>query len=142
MTQHPQPNWQPITQLLLIASLIDGMLESAEEQYQALQQARPKPHVLDDYTVERVIAVFTTQRDDLWLFEEQLRRWQAQDLTAAQQREVGRLSDQLRQLRQVIAAILILAGELKGGTIEQVLAKSDIQLGLEALLRRPPDQDR
>lgn len=82
MTQHLHPNWQPITQLPLIASLIDGRLESAAEQYQTLQPARTRPHVLDDYTVGRVITVFTTQRDDLWLFEEQLRRWQAQDLTA------------------------------------------------------------
>ena len=142
MNHHPHPTWQPITQLPLIASLIDGMLESAEEQYQTLQSARPRPHVLDDYTVGRVIAVFTTQQDDLWLFEEQLRRWAAQELTDGQRREVGRLTSQLGQLRQVIAAILALADELKSGTIEQVLAKSDAQLGLEALLRRPPEQDR
>ncbi len=89
-----------------------------------------------------MIAVFTTQQDDLWLFEEQLRRWAAQDLTDVQRREVGRLTGQLEQLHQVIAAILALADELKSGTIEQVLAKSDAQLGLEFLLRRPPEQDR
>jgi len=33
----------------------------------------------------------------------------------------------------VIAAILALAEELKGGTIESVLAKSDIELALEVL---------
>ncbi len=142
MTHQPPPNWQPITQLPLIATVIDGMLEAAEEQAQTLQQARPKPYVLDDDTVGRVIAVFTTQQDDLWLFEEQLRRWEAQELTDVQRREIGRLTSQLGQLREVIAAILALADELKSGTIEQVLAKSDAQLGLEALLRRPPEQDR
>ncbi len=140
MTHQPPPNWQPITQLPLIAAVIDGMLESAEEQAQTLQQARPKPHVLDDYTVGRVIAVFTTQQDDLWLFEEQLRRWAAQDLTDVHRREVGRLTGQLEQLHQVIAAILAVADELKGGTIERMLAKSDVQLGLESLLRRSSDQ--
>jgi hypothetical protein len=31
----------------------------------------------------------------------------------------------------------MLAAELSHGTIETVLAKSDLQLGMEALLRRP-----
>ncbi len=59
MSKQPQPTWQPITQLPLIASAIDGMLEAAEEQVILLQQARPKAHVLDDHTVGRVIAVYT-----------------------------------------------------------------------------------
>lgn len=29
-----QPQWQPISQLALIGSHIDGMLEAAQEQYQ------------------------------------------------------------------------------------------------------------
>ena len=37
MPQQPTPQWQPITQLALIASHIDGMLEAAQEQYQAHQ---------------------------------------------------------------------------------------------------------
>ena len=48
--REPQPQWQPITQLSLIARHIDGMLESATEQYETLQLAKPKPFVLDDYT--------------------------------------------------------------------------------------------
>src|SRR5712691_12007516 len=47
---HP-PQWQPISALAMIAEAIDGMLESAEAVYQSLQQARPRPHVLDDDTV-------------------------------------------------------------------------------------------
>src|SRR5450759_922395 len=91
------PNWQPIGQVALIAHHIDGMLESAEEQYETLQLARPKPHVLDDYTVGRVIEVFTVQRDDLWLFDEQLRRWEALNLTTSQKKEVERLMGQMQR---------------------------------------------
>jgi hypothetical protein len=134
------PNWQPIGQVSLIAHHIDGMLEAAEEQYETLQLARPKPHVLDDFTVGRVIEVFTVQRDDVWLFDEQLRRWQAGQRTAAQGKEVERLVSQMKRLREVITAILALADELKERTIEKVMAKSDIELGLEALLRGLPNQ--
>jgi len=130
-----QPQWQPISQLALIASHIDGMLDAAQEQYETLQPARAKPHVLDNYTVGRVIEVFTAQKNDLWLFDEQLKRWAAQSLTTRQRTEVQRLTTQMARLRQVITDILALADELKKGTIEQVLGKSDEELGLEVLLR-------
>jgi hypothetical protein len=128
------PQWQPIERLALIASHIDGMLESATEQYETLQLAKPKPFVLDDYTVGRVIEVFTTQQGDLGLFDEQLRRWERGPLTNAQRREVERLADQMLRLHEVINAILRLAEQLKERTIEKVLAKSDVELGLETLL--------
>lgn len=135
MPQPPPPQWQPIRQLALIASHIDGMLEAAQEQYETLQPARAKPHVLDNYTVGRVIDVFTVQKNDLWLFEEQLKRWMAQSLTPRQRTEVQRLTSQMAKLRQVISDILALADELKQGTIEQVLGKRDEELGLDFLLR-------
>jgi hypothetical protein len=125
-----QPTWQPITRLSKIAHHIDGMLESAEENYGNLQEAKPKPHVLDDYTVGRVISVFATQRDDLWLFDEQLRLWKARQLTATQRAEVERLQGQMKRLREVITSILALADELKERTMEKVMAKSDVGLGL------------
>ena len=136
MPKKPTPRWQPISQLPLLAVAIDGMLESAEETYQSLQQARPKPHVLDDYTVGRVIKVHTAQQNDLGLYDEQLQRWKKQTLTDTQRQEVDRLTVQVGRLRQVITAILTLADELKAGTIEQVLGKSDVEVGLEFLLRR------
>src|SRR6059058_314413 len=133
MTKRTAPHWQPISQLPLLARHIDGMLESANEQHDLLQQARPRPYVLDDYTVGRVKEVFTTQQGDLWLFDEQLERWKALPLSATQRKEVERLVAQMEQLHAVIAAILELAKELEQGTIERQLAKSDLELGLEAL---------
>jgi len=133
MTETPQ--WQPIERLALVASHIDGMLESATEQYETLQLAKPKPFVLDNYTVGRVIDVFTAQQSDLWLFDEQLRQWERGTLTTAQRQEVERLAGQMLQLHEVITAILRLADELKEGTIEKQLAKSDVELGIEALLK-------
>ncbi len=138
MAEQPTPQWQPIEQLPMIASHIDGMLETATEQYETLQLAKLKPFVLDNYTVGRVIDVFTTQQGDLWLFDEQLRRWERGTLTSEQRQEVERLVGQMLQLHEVITAILRLANELKERTIEKVLAKSDVELGLEMLLNGWP----
>jgi len=59
MAQRPPPQWQPIDKLPVIASAIDGLLESAEEQYPTLEEARPRPSMLDDATVGRVADVDT-----------------------------------------------------------------------------------
>jgi len=134
----PKVNWQPISALPLIASLIDGLLDEAEQQYENLQSCR-KPHVLDDYTVGRVIKVYTEQAGDVGLYAEQLSRWSGLNLTPSQRREVARLSEQIPRIRERISAILALAEELEGGTIETVLGKSDLEVGLEFLFgkRRP-----
>jgi hypothetical protein len=49
-----EPNWQPISMLAPIASLSDERgLRDAREHYATLLEARSKPHVLDDATIER-----------------------------------------------------------------------------------------
>jgi hypothetical protein len=68
LTHERSSNWQPISFLPNMAAMINGMLESAEDVYQSLKQARPRPHVLDDYTIDRVREVHTIQRNDLWLY--------------------------------------------------------------------------
>ncbi len=132
--QQKQPQWQPISMLLWLSIHIDGMLAADVEQYQTLLEARSKPHVLDNFTVNRVKQVFTTQRNDFWLFEEQLSRWQSGQLTDEQRAEVTRLVEQMKRLRENNTRVLELANELSKGTIEKVMAKSDEQLGLEFLM--------
>jgi hypothetical protein len=98
--------------LPVIGSMIDNWLDDVEIQYQTLEECRPKPHVLDDYTVERVIEVYSVQRDDFPLYEEQLRRWRALSLTTPEREEVDRLAMQILRVKERIGAILALAGEL------------------------------
>ncbi|HEX3643770.1 MAG TPA: hypothetical protein VHV10_20975 [Ktedonobacteraceae bacterium] len=138
MPNQPQPQWQPISMLPTIATHIDGMLEAAQEQYKTLLPAKARPHALDDYTVNRVKKVFTEQQNDLWLFDEQLKQWQSNQLTGEQRKEVERLQGQMKKLREQVTTILTLADDLSKGTIEKVMAKSDAELGLEFLLN--PDK--
>ncbi len=135
MADDPVPNWQPITALPLIASLIDGELADGQEHYAALLEARSRPLVLDDATVERSIKLHTEQRDFLWVFEEQLTRWRSDPLSITQKGELDRLDGQLDRLSTVLSDILELAEEIKQGTIDKVLAKSDLELGIDALHR-------
>ncbi len=82
VTREPVPKkqrlrWQPITRLPLIATAIDGMLETTQEQLETLESVRPKPYVLDDHTVARLIRSFTTQLNDLGLYQEQVSQVEA-----------------------------------------------------------------
>ena len=97
-----RPDWQPISRLPQIGSMIDAMLQDAEEHYQTLLQASPKPHVLDDYIVGRVFEVFGNQKDVLWLFEEQLARWKMDKLSVGQRHEVDRLTEQFGRCRRAL----------------------------------------
>jgi hypothetical protein len=133
-----KPQWQPIEALAMVARHIDGMLQADREQYETLLEAKPKPYVLDDLTVNRVIAVFTTQRNDFDLFDEQLRRWLAGSLTDDQRREVERLVEQMRLLGENNEQVLALAAELSKGTMDKVMATSDVELGLQALMKGWP----
>ena len=61
------------------------------------------------------------------------------DLTVDQKQDVAQLEGQVLGLRRELTAILALAAEIRQGTIDRVMDKSDLELGLEVLLGiRPP----
>jgi len=123
-----QPQWQPISVLPLITEVIDDLLLSAKDQYNLLFQAKDKPHILDQPTVTRVIQVYSQQKEDIWLYEEQLKRWQNQKLTSKQQTEVTKLQRDVEEFSNILNDILALADDLKKGTIETILGKSDLEI--------------
>ena len=127
------PNWQPVSALPMIASLIDGMVSDTRAQWETLQPARAKPHALDSALVERIERAYSEQLDTSALFLELLSRWQKGSLSAEQLNEVTRLEGQVETLRANLTNILDLAGEVKDHTIDKILEKDDLALGLEVL---------
>ncbi len=57
-----------------------------------------RPHILDDYTVGRVIKLYSEQVEFLDIYAEQLARWKALDLNATQKKEITRRKEQLEKL--------------------------------------------
>jgi hypothetical protein len=129
-----EPNWQPISSLPMIAEAIDGYIPASDDLYASLSEARSKPHVMDDATLDRVDQVYGEQRDDMWLYDEQLRRWSEGTLTEDEAHEIARLKTVLGEVKARIAEILAIAAELREGAIDRIMEKSDLELGLEALL--------
>ena len=105
-------------------------------QLELLRPALARPGLLDEATVARIIRVHQDQACDLVLFQNQADRWKVTSgLTAAQQADVAGYEAAVAQLRQVNSDVLSAADQLARTTIEAVLARSDLELGLEALLR-------
>jgi len=127
-------NWQPISQMSLVASMIDSALNDTADHIRTLTEARARPHVLDDATIDRVERVHGEQLEFVDIFAEQLRRWRDEGPSAAQRQELDRLEEQNRRLRQVTTEVLALAAELRKGTIDRIMAMSDLEIGLQALL--------
>jgi hypothetical protein len=139
MVTESKPRWQPLSLLPVVALMIDEVVQNSEDQHEAFSEARDKPHVLDDATVSRATRLYKAQLEDLRLYEEQLKRWQMQPLTGDQRREVDRLLGQLPRIKQLSEAILEMLDEIKEGTIDKILAKSDLEVGLEFLLGNSGD---
>ncbi|MBU3179290.1 hypothetical protein KPL47_23665 [Clostridium estertheticum] len=120
--------------LPMMSTMISGQLEEAKDQYKNLLKAQSKPYVLNDEIVERVIKVFSKQLDFICLYENQISKWHDEEtLSTTLETNLSKSQVQLQELSKVITNILALAAELKNGTIEKVMGKSDLELGMEFL---------
>jgi len=138
MAPSEQPHWEPLSQLPLIASLIDGGVAEAMAQRQILTEARARPHLLDDATLDRVDQVYGEEQLWFGFCEEQLRRWQQDQPAPAEAREIARLAEEIERLKPLVAGILALSAEIRTGTIDRIMQMSDLELGLKALLGQLP----
>ncbi len=123
MAQRPPPVWQPVRQLPFVAALIDDLSHAAEQQYEALRRAQDGTHELDEYALRQVVDVYSRERVDLPVFDEQLQRWRDLELTESQQDEILRLTSRLDRLRQVVPEILTMADALKSRIIRNLSEK-------------------
>ena len=142
MPKTNQVNWQPISQMPLIASMITASLNDTREHLGTLTKAKDRPHVLDDATIDRVEQVHTEQMQYIDIYTQQIARWRTAKPSAVQAKELDRMEKQNQQLRDVTTDVLALAGELRKGTIEGVLGMSDLELGLRTLLRTQSPERR
>jgi hypothetical protein len=125
--------WQPLSMLPVIADLIDGAITDIGKQVETFTQALAKPHVFDDATIDRATQMYREQFHYIEIYTEQLRRWRTENPTVAQRQEIERLETQNSRLRKMNADVLAAAAEIRKGTIDRIMEKSDLQLGLEAL---------
>jgi hypothetical protein len=121
MPTTPHPTWRPITWLPTIGIAIDGGLASAQEFHGTVNESRDQPYSLDEATLARVRRVYGEQAEDVELTPN--------NCGAGRQGGWMVCSD-------------VRSTELKNQTIEALMRKSDLELGIEALLGRQPGRRR
>jgi transposase-like protein len=127
--------WQPISFLPVIAHLIDTGVTDTADHIATLTEARRKPHVFDDAILDRSERVHREQLAFIEIHRQQLHRWRTENPSTAQWQEIDRLETQNSRLRRMNAQVFALVAEIRKGTINRVLGKSDLEFGLEALAR-------
>lgn len=143
--EHGDVEWKPIEWLETMTGHLEGMLQASTDQLSMLAPALAEPYKLDDATVERMRRAFRTQLEDLWLWEEQARRWREGEhgpLTAEQHTGVQAMTGLVGEIRRVDTEVLHAAETISKVTIEKLLAKSDAQVGLEAMTGHHSDPPR
>ena len=131
-----EQNWYPIGKVGWFTQHIREGIEVTAEQLRLLQPALARPYQLDDATVARTVRVHEDQADDLVLFQNQADKWRAMPgLNPAHRAAVQEYEATIGELRRLNAEVLAAAEQLKPLTIEALLAKSDLEVGIEALLR-------
>jgi hypothetical protein len=82
--------------------------------------------------VHRTIKVYTEQLEFTYVFEKQLLKWKKEEhLMPILQTEICRLQAQVKHPYKTLTEIIALAEELKMGTIEKVMEKSDLGIGID-----------
>jgi len=128
-----QPRWQPVSMIGTIASIIDEQVKNCEDLYRPLCEARKKPHVMDDITLDRAINNHRKYLEEAWVYDEQIVRWKKEKLTEKQSREIERMTGQMVKYRKICEDIIAVSEEMKKGSINRILEMSDGDLALAVL---------
>ena len=91
MSHYEPVNWQPLSQMPLISSMIDSALDDTREHLATLAEARSRPHVLDDATIDRTEQVHGEQLEFVGIYAEQISRWRSEAQSETQVRELDRM---------------------------------------------------
>jgi len=131
--QDEMPNWQPLSMMPTIASIIDEEIDNFEDLYKNLGEARKKPHVMDDVLMDQAINNHRKYLKEAWVYDEQLIRWKKEKLTEEQYREIQRLTGQMIKYRKMCEEIIAVSEEIKKGTINRILEMSDEEVAIAVL---------
>ena len=90
-----KPQFQPISEMPLIATGIEQILQANEGQMKTLNELKGSCYLLDGATVSRIVNNFSEQKEYLVLYDKQLSLWQQATLSVVQQ---ARLEDMQQSL--------------------------------------------
>lgn len=134
-----EQNWYPISRVGWFTDHVREGIDVTRGQIDLFAPALEQPYRLDDATVNRAARAYENQRDDLVLFRNQADRWTQEAVDAGERAAVDTYIAAVDELERLTGEVLGICATLADRTIEKLLAKSDIEVGLEALQGLVPD---
>lgn len=113
-------------QLILLKTELDGMLNAGKELLVYLEQAKPKPYVLDNKTIQHMKRVYTKQQTVIKEYQNLLIRL-SDDEPSNQQISAG-CEATINDILDIHKQVFFLIDFFKEHTIEKILMKDDIEL--------------
>ena len=133
-----EPTWRPVGDVTMLTSVTVESVEFARECLETIVDAGP--YRLDDATVARMLRMWHDTSELNEVFAAQGRRWRQDALGTRHEGDVIHFCALVDEERALIDKILSIAQKLPDVTIERLLAKSDLELGIEALEHWPHRQ--
>ncbi len=126
--------FHPIEQLPMISQIFDEGIMGTQSHYSDLLKAKPKPHVLDDETVDSCIRLYKNQMVHVECFEREGEKWLKESRTTKNESDAENFLLKNKQLRKLTEDTLLLLDELRKGTIDRIREMDDAELGLRYLM--------
>jgi hypothetical protein len=135
--------FRPLSWLPTVAEVIDGSLTHELEELEVYTEiAAKKPWAMDDALLNRALRVHREGLEFIGPQRAQLELWlQDPALTEEGRAEVERLISANEKFSEVTNKVLTVLEQIKGETIDAILAKNPVELAMEVLSgkRKPPE---
>lgn len=126
-----EPTWRPVSDVALVTGVAVQGVEAAREFLATIRPA--DPYRLDDATVARMLDTWSESSQWCEIYAEQGRRWALEARGTRYEADVAHYCAVVDEERALVDEILAIAHKLETVTIEALLAKSDFEVGLDAL---------
>lgn len=104
MIDNIQPQWLPLNKLPFFHSFVTSLLQDSNDQYNLLGVAKNKSQIIDEKLLNRVGQLFKVRQNYIYLNQEQVKRWQSEELNKKQEKqliEIGKILERLQSVNDL-----------------------------------------
>jgi len=123
----------PISKLSQLQANLEGMLDAGKELLGHLEMAKPKPHVLDDETVEHMRRVYLDQQQEIKPYQMLFKEWLQDKPTIEQRESLEKFNVAMRAVTDMHKQVFFLIDFFKEHTIDKIMEKDSAELAMDML---------
>ncbi len=121
--------------------VVDEKLAQAQKQITNLEKCKDRPHILDNKTVQRLIDVYSQEKQIVKHLMITSRTTLQGELSYADRQTMKLVDGDIHMLDKACDQILFLADHFKEHTIDKMIKKTDVDLAIRRQLPCPVDDN-